>query len=377
MALVINEEQIMLKESVKDFLNMKSPISALRELRDSNNPDGFDRLIWADMAELGLAGLTISEEFGGLDFGYTGLGQALEETGRTLVASPLVSTVLLSTTAINLCGSQAQKETLLPELAMGSVLMALAHEEKVQHNPNYVATSAKLDGDSYIINGSKTFVLDGHVADKFIVVARTSGAVNDKEGIQLFLVDANSHGLSIDKTIMLDSRNAAKVNFSNVSIPKENKMNLDSFETLEKIYAIGAIGLSAEMLGSTQECFERTIAYLKERQQFGVAIGSFQALQHRAAKMFVDIELSKSVVIKALKAIDDNEGNLTELASLAKAKLGQTFKLVSNEGIQMHGGVGMTDEVEIGFFIKRARVAQQTLGDYNFHLNRYAQLKGY
>ena len=377
MALVLNEEQTMLKESVKDFLNMKSPLSALRELRDTHSPEGFDHSVWKDMAELGLTGLTISEKFGGLDFGYIGLGQALEETGRTLAASPLVSTVLLSTTAINLCGTTTQKEALLPELAMGNIIMAFAHEEKAQHNPNHVATSATLEGDNYRINGSKTFVLDGHVADKFVLVARTSGAENDKAGIQLFLVDAHSDGLSVKRTMMLDNRNSAKIDFSNVLIPKENKMNLESFEDLEKIYAIGAIGLAAEMLGSTQECFERTIAYLKERQQFGVAIGSFQALQHRAAKMFIDIELCKSTVIKGLKAIDDNEDNLTELASVAKAKLGQTLKLVTNEGIQMHGGVGMTDEFDIGFFIKRARVVQQTLGDYNYHLNRYAKLKGY
>ena len=377
MALVLNEEQAMLKESIKDFLNMKSPISALRELRDTNNPDGFDRSVWAEMAELGLTGLNISEEFGGLDFGYIGLGQALEETGRTLAASPLVSTVLLSTTAINLCGSDTQKATLLPELAEGNLIMSFAHEEKTHHNPTHVSTTATLDGDFYTINGSKTFVLDGHVADKFVVVARVSGAVNDKEGIQLFLVDSNREGIKVNRTMMMDNRNAAKVNFINTSIPKENKMNLSCYEDLEKIYAIGAIGLAAEMLGSAQECFEKTIAYLKERQQFGVAIGSFQALQHRAAKMFIDIELSKSVVIKALKAIDTNENNLTEIASLAKAKLGQTLKLVSNEGIQMHGGVGMTDDVEIGFFIKRARVAQQTLGDYNYHLDRYAKLRGY
>ena len=377
MALVLNEEQAMLKESIKDFLNMKSPISALRELRDTNNPDGFDRSVWTEMAQLGLTGLNISKEFGVLDFGYIGLGQALEETGRTLAASPLVSTVLLSTTAINLCGSDTQKATLLPELAEGNLIMSFAHEEKTHHNPTHVSTTATLDGDFYTINGSKTFVLDGHVADKFVVVARVSGAVNDKEGIQLFLVDSNREGVKVNRTMMMDNRNAAKVNFINTSIPKENKMNLSCYEDLEKIYAIGAIGLAAEMLGSAQECFEKTIAYLKERQQFGVAIGSFQALQHRAAKMFIDIELSKSVVIKALKAIDTNENNLTEIASLAKAKLGQTLKLVSNEGIQMHGGVGMTDDFEIGFFIKRARVAQQTLGDYNYHLDRYAKLRGY
>ncbi len=263
MALVLNEEQAMLKESIKDFLNMKSPISALRELRDTNNPDGFDRSVWAEMAELGLTGLNISEEFGGLDFGYIALGQALEETGRTLAASPLVSTVLLSTTAINLCGSDTQKATLLPELAEGNLIMSFAHEEKTHHNPTHVATTATLDGDFYTINGSKTFVLDGHVADKFVVVARVSGAANDKEGIQLFLVDSNREGIKVNRTMMMDNRNAAKVNFSNTSIPKENKMNLSCFEDLEKIYAIGAIGLAAEMLGSAQECFEKNNSLFK------------------------------------------------------------------------------------------------------------------
>ncbi len=375
--LVINEEQKMLKASVRDFLAIQSPLAALRKLRDEKNSDGIDRQLWGGMCEMGLTGLTISEAFGGLDFGYLGLGLVLEETGRTLTASPLISTVLLSTTAINLAGSAAQKKALLPELARGQLIMALAHEEKAHHDPGHVATKAELRRDGYVLNGHKTFVLDGHIADKFIVVARTAGKVDDAKGIALFLVDATAKGLKVERTQMMDSRNAAKISFENVLVPKDQLMEAGDYDTLVKIFDIGCIGLAAEMLGSAQECFERTLAYLKERRQFGVPIGSFQALQHRAAKMFIDIELCKSVVIKALKAIDDGTPDLSRMASLAKAKLGETIKLVSNEAIQMHGGIGMTDDAEIGFFLKRGRVAQQTLGDYPYHLDRFARLRGF
>ncbi len=375
--LTINEEQKLLKASVRDFLTSRSPVAALRKLRDEKSPEGIDRQLWVGMCEMGLSGLTISEAYGGLDFGYLGLGQLLEETGRTLTASPLISTVLLATTAINLTGSEAQKKSLLPKLALGQMIIALAHEEKAHHHPSHVATKAKLQGKGYVLNGHKTFVLDGHIADKMFVVARTEGKVDEPKGIALFLVNADAKGLTVERTQMMDSRNAAKIILDNVLVPEDQRFELGNYDTLVKIYDIGCIGLAAEMLGSAQECFERTLAYLKERQQFGVPIGSFQALQHRAAKMFIDIELSKSVVIKALQAIDNNAPDLSQLASLAKAKLGETIQLVSNEAIQMHGGIGMTDDAEIGFFLKRARVAQQILGDGPYHLDRYARLRGF
>lgn len=375
--LTINEEQKLLKASVRDFLTSRSPVAALRKLRDEKSPEGIDRQLWVGMCEMGLSGLTISEAHGGLDFGYLGLGQLLEETGRTLTASPLISTVLLATTAINLTGSEAQKRSLLPKLAQGQMIIALAHEEQAHHHPNHVSTSAKLQGNGYLLNGHKTFVLDGHIADKIIVVARTEGKVDEPKGVALFLVDAESKGLVVERSLMMDSRNAAKITMENVLVPEDRRFELGNYDTLVKIYDIGCIGLAAEMLGSARECFERTLAYLKERQQFGVPIGSFQALQHRAARMFIEIELSKSVVIKALQAIDNNAPDLSQLASLAKAKLGETIQLVSNEAIQMHGGIGMTDDAEIGFFLKRARVAQQILGDSPFHLDRFARLRGF
>lgn len=370
MALVLSEEQALLKSSALDFFKSKAPIEAFRKLRDDKSVDGFDRKIYAEMVELGFAGLTITEAFGGFDFGYVALGQVLEVNGRTLTASPLISTVLFGATALNIAGTEDQKSTLLPLIASGEILVSLAHEEKTHHDPTFVNCTAVKDGNNYILNGKKTFVLDATVADKFIVVAKT------KEEIGLFVVDANTPGLKVEKTQMLDSRNAGSISLENVKISASNKLS-GGFKELCKVYDIASIGLAAEMLGISLEAFERTVAYLKERKQFGVSIGSFQALQHRAAKMFIEIELSKSILIKALTAIDENAENLSELASLAKAKLGQTVKLVTNEAIQMHGGIGMTDDMDFGFFIKRARVLQHTLGDYNYHLDRYARLNGY
>ena len=232
-----------------------------------------------------------------------------------------------------------------------------------------------------MLDGNKTFVLDGHVADKLIVAARTSGEVGSREGISLFLVDREANGVSVTRTIMADSRNAANVKLDAVKVGNDALLGTadTAVDTLDQALDIARIGLSAEMLGGIQECFERTVEYLKERKQFGVAIGSFQALKHRAADMFCEIELSKSCVLEALTALDEqrDRDEVAKLASLAKAKVGETYNLVSREGIQMHGGIGMTDEFDIGFFIKRAAVAEQTFGDVNFHRNRYGELEGY
>jgi acyl-CoA dehydrogenase len=377
--MVLTEEQNLLKDSARDFCNDKAPISELRKLRDNKDEKGYSPELWAQMVELGWAGIPFKEEYGGLEFGYAGLGVVLEETGRTLAASPLVSSVLLCGSAIQLGGSEAQKKELIPSIAAGELLMSLALEEKTYHAPTAIQCTATSSDAGYTINGSKVFVLDGHVADKLIVVTRTSGLRGENNGITLFLVDRDNEGVSCQRTWMVDSRNAANINFKDVVVGEENILGeLDNgYGLLEKILDIGRIGIAAEMLGSVQEVFERTVQYLKEREQFGVPIGSFQALKHRAAEMFCEIELSKSVVREALSQLDEGADNVPQLASLAKAKLGDTFFLVSNEGVQMHGGIGMTDEFDIGFFMKRARVAQQSLGDAAFHRNRYATLHGF
>jgi acyl-CoA dehydrogenase len=319
------------------------------------------------MVELGWAAIPWGEEHGGLAFGYKGLGVVTEESGRTLTASPLFASVWIGGTLVNIGGSQSLKSEILPRVAAGELKLALALEESHRHNPYDIATSASSSADGFALSGKKTFVLDGHIADKLIVVARTSGEQQARAGLTLFMVDRDAPGVSVTRTIMADSRNAANVSFDSGA------------DILDPALDIARIGLAAEMLGGTLECFERTVAYLKERKQFGVAIGSFQALKHRAANMFCEIELSKSCVLEALTALDEGRDatEVAKLASLAKAKVGETYGLVSREGIQMHGGIGMTDEFEIGFFIKRAAVAEQTFGDVNYHRNRYGELEGY
>ncbi len=375
MALVLTEEQSMLKSSAKEFLKARTPVSALRKLRDDKSETGYDPAIWSQMAEMGWAALTIPESYGGMDFGYTGLGQILEETGKTLTASPLVSTVLLGATLLNKGGTDSQKQQLLPAIAEGKIIIGLASEETSMHRPNKIDARYMDAADGYTISGKKVGVLDGNVAKLLIVSAKKDG----DSGTSLFIVEANAPGVSIERTIMMDSRNSANITLNNVKVDKGNLIGQEGegAALLETTMDIARIGLAAEMLGTMQEAFDRTIAYLKERQQFGVPIGVFQGLQHRAAIMYMEIENCRSLVLAALQAVDAGAPNIAEMASLAKAKLGETIKLVSNEAIQMYGGIGMTDDEEIGFFLKRARVVQQTLGDYNYHLDRYAKIKGY
>lgn len=375
MPLVLNEEQSMLKDAAKDFCTNNTPITQMRKLRDDKDESGFDRDTWSQMVELGWAGITIPEEFGGLGFGYMGMGVVMEECGRTLTCSPLLATTV-GVSAIVAGGSDDQKSDLLPQVASGELLLALALEETPHHNPYGATTTAEKSGDGYKVTGSKKFVLDGHVADKLVVVTRTSGNAGDRDGLTLVLVDRESNGVSVTRTIMADSRNAANIEFAGAQgtlLGEEGK----GADILDKALDTGRILLSAEMLGGLQECFERTIEYLKVREQFGVPIGSFQALKHRAAQMFCEVELSKSVVLEALTALDDDSEETGELASLAKARLNDTYNLVSSEGIQMHGGIGMTDEYEIGFFMKRSRVSEHTFGNSAFHRNRYGELQGY
>jgi alkylation response protein AidB-like acyl-CoA dehydrogenase len=381
MPMILNEEQNMLKDSAKDFCTNNAPIAQLRSLRDSDSAEGFDTATWNSMVELGWSAIPWAEEHGGLAFGYKGLGVVTEETGRTLTASPLFGTAWVGGTVVNVGGSDAQKADILPKVAAGEMLLALALEEGHRHAPYNIATTADVSGDGYTLTGKKTFVLDGHVANKLVVAARTSGDTSDRDGITLFLVDREATGVAVTRTKMADSRNAANIEFSGVSVGADAVVGQvgGGADVLDQSLDIARIGLSAEMLGSLQECFERTVEYLKERKQFGVAIGSFQALKHRAANMFCEIELSKSCVLEALTALDEGRDaeEVAKLASLTKAKVGETFNLVSREGIQMHGGIGMTDEFDIGFFIKRAAVTEQTFGDVNFHRNRYGELEGY
>lgn len=379
MALVLNEEQTLLNETAAQFFKEQVPISNLRKLRDSNDAFGIDRSVWKECANLGFAGVMISETYGGSSFGPIGLGLILEQAGKTLSATPFISTVLLCGSAIQLAGNSTQRQEYLPAIAAGERICALALEERAHHNPTHIQTTATQIDDGFSLNGTKTFVLDGHIADQLIVAARTSGAPTDQHGITLFLVSPKSAGVSIERTLMADSRNAAKITFTNVKVREVDVLgSVDGgSDVLDPVLDMGRIGLAAETLGLVQAVFDQTIVYLKERKQFGEVIGSFQALKHRAAEMFSEIEVCRSIVLEALTALEEKRNDVPHLASLAKAKLSEVSRLVTNEGLQMHGGVGMTDEYDLGLFMKRARVAAVTLGDANFHRDRYATLSDY
>lgn len=379
MALVLNEEQRLLRDTAREFLDKRSPVGALRNLRDSRDPVGYDPALWREMTELGWASIILPEQYGGLDFGFTGLGVVMEESGRTLTASPLFATAVVGASALLLGGSEAGKESLLPALAAGELTLALALEESHHHRPHHIATTLESDGGHYRLSGDKCFVLDGHSADRLLVVARSSGETGSPDGLSLVLVPRDAAGVNTQRTIMADSRNAANIRFDRVHIDRDAVIGTPGAAgpLLEQVLDRGRVALAAEMLGLAREAFERTVAYLKERVQFGVPIGSFQALQHRAAKMQADIELCHSVVLQALACVDESPGQLPLMASLAKAKLNELVKWVTNEAVQMHGGIGVTDELEIGFFLKRARVAMQVFGDTGFHRDRYARLCGY
>lgn len=379
MALVLNSDQLLLQDTARDFLGNKAPVEQLRKLRDAKDPLGYTPDLWREMAEMGWASIIVPESYGGLEFGFLGLGVVLEESGRTLTASPMFASAVVGASALLLGGSAAQKEDLLPAIAAGELTLALALEETHHHRPTHIATSAEKKGNEYIINGNKCFVLDGHSADKLIVVARTNGGERDANGLTLFLVDSDAPGITIQRTIMADSRNTANISFENVAVSSTQVIGEvdEGWTILEPVLDRGRAAISAEMMGCALEAFERTVEFLKEREQFGALIGSFQGLQHRAAHMQSEIELCRSVLLQTLSSVDEAPEQLPVLASLAKTKLNELVKLVTNEAVQMHGGIGVTDELEIGFFLKRARVAMQIFGDSGYHKDRYATLCGY
>jgi alkylation response protein AidB-like acyl-CoA dehydrogenase len=369
----------MVRDTAHEFFKERVPITAFRKLRDSNDPDGFSRGLWREMAELGWTGFLVPEDHGGTEFGLLGLAQVMEAAGRTLAASPLVSTALVGASLLAMAGTEDQKAEHLPPLVAGERLFALALEEGSRHQPHRIATTAKKQGAGYTLDGQKVFVLDGHVADVLIVAARTSGARDDQNGITLFLVPGNAPGVTRQRTIMIDSRNAAQIRLDNVSPGADAVLGRvdGGSDVLDRMLDRARVCLAAEMLGSAAEAFERTVQYLKDRKQFGVPIGSFQALKHRAAQMFCEVEVTRSAVVAACSALDENTNDAAALAVLAKGKANDTLDLCGNEGVQMHGGIGMTDEHEIGFFMKRARVARATFGDTAFCRDRYAALQGY
>jgi len=378
MALLLNEEQQLLKESAAGFFAEKAPVSALRALRDEKNETGYSQELWQDMIEMGFAGLLIKENYGGLAFGHVGAGIIAEVIGKNLSASPFLASSIAASSLIAVAGSDEQQETLLPSLATGEITATLAVDETGKHNPLATAMTAEEVADGYSLSGLKVFVPEGASADKIIVLARTSGDAGETNGLSLFVVDSKTKGLIVDPVVTVDSRGWAKLTFENVVVGSETLLGEKGAALKPLIHVLDRANIvaSSELLGIAQECLDTTVAYLKERKQFGVLIGSFQALQHRAAKLFNEVEVTRSVVLKALQEAD-SDADISKLASLAKAKASKTAELATNEAIQMHGGIGMTDEFDIGFYIKRARVLEALYGGCNYHTDRFATCSGY
>lgn len=379
MPLVLNDEQTMLRDSVRGFLEERGPVAQLRALRDSRDPVGFSQDLWRGFAEMGLTGVLAPEEHGGAGLGHLEAGVVMEEIGRHLTATPFLSTAVLGVRALSVGGSTAQQARHLPAIVAGERLAALAVDEGPKHRPAKAALKAEAHGNGFRLNGLKAFVLDGHVADLLIVAARTGGAAGEPSGLTLFLVDRVSRGVSVERTWMVDSRNAARITFTDVVVDGDAVIGeLDGgWPLLEQILDSGRAAAAAELSGAGEEAFARTLGYLKDRRQFGRLIGEFQALQHRAAHLFTELEITRAAVIKALQMLDEAPGEAPAFVSVAKARASWTAALAVQEAVQMHGGVGMTDALDIGFFMKRVRAAGELFGDADFHADRLARLSGY
>lgn len=375
----LNEVQSMIRDQAKAWANEQAPVQAFRAMRDSGVENCYSDETWAAMVELGWTGIIIPEEFGGSDLGYQTFGLVLEELGRQLTASPLYASALVGATAILLGGNAEQQKAILPKIVDGTEIVTLAVDESPRHSPSNISLQAKKSSNGFTLTGNKTFVLEGMAATTFVVAARTSGNAGEQQGISLFLVSGDAKGLSRKAMATADRRGYAQLEFDGVEVDAGAVLGTldEGFVVLDTTLDRARAGLAAEMVGTGAQAFDMTLEYLKTREQFGKVIGSFQALGHRAAGLFSKMELSRSCAEAALQSIDAGDSNIVEMCSLSKAKVGDFLFEMSNQLIQIHGGIGMTDEFDAGFYLKRARSLEATFGNQAFHRNRYAQSLGF
>jgi alkylation response protein AidB-like acyl-CoA dehydrogenase len=379
MPLYLNDEQAMLRDTARDFVAEHAPVSHLRGLRDANDATGFSRDLWKQFAEMGFTGILIGEDQGGLGLGHVEAGVVLEEIGRNLSPSPFLTTAVAAVEALR---GTAHAEQWFPGIVVGDTVAALAIDERAKHGDT-IALKAERSGNGFRLSGEKRFVTHGHVADLLIVAARTSGAADEDAGVTLFAMPKDVSGISHEAERLADSSLAARSSFDGVEVDADAVIgDVDNGRAvLNRLLCAGRTGASAEMLGVGGGAMDRTVAYLKERKQFGTLIGSFQALQHRAAHLYSEMEVARAAVLKAQQLLDAAPGGeparVDDAVSVAKAMTGLATTLAVQEGIQMHGGIGMTDEYDIGFFMKRARVLAEMFGDSNYHADRLARAAGY
>ncbi|MCP4212140.1 MAG: acyl-CoA dehydrogenase [Halieaceae bacterium] len=375
----LTEEQTLIREQASAWALKESPVSQFRALRDASGSAGFEQATWDAMIEMGWTGILVPEEYGGSDLGILTFGLVLEQLGRQLTASPLLPSALAGASALLLGGSAAQKEAMLPNIIDGTAILTLAVDEGTHHRPESTALEARASDGGFTLSGSKASVAEGSAATHFVIAARTAGTPGDHEGISLFLVAADSAGISRTALNVLDSRDYANILLDDVHVDADALLGSlnGGLPLLQQVLDRARAGIAAEMLGTASQAFDMTLDYLKTREQFGKVIGSFQGLGHRAAGLFSAMEQTRSCVEAALQAIDADADNSAELASLAKCRAGQFLYNMTNELIQMHGGIGMTDEFDAGLYLKRARALEASYGNRSYHRDRYARLLGF
>lgn len=379
MPLYHTEDQAMLADTVTGFMAGEGAIKQqLRHYRDMNCQDGFGHALWKQFAEMGLTGMIASEADGGLAMGHVEAGIVLREIGRNLTPSPFLTTSVMGVTALS-GGSDDLRGRWLPGVIAGDSVLAVAVDESPKHRPERIACKAEKAGNGFRLQGRKAFVVHGASADAIIVAARTSGSDNDVDGITLFAVPKDAVGVSHENLRLVDSAMASNVTFDGVELDGDCVIGeVDGGRALlNKVLNAGRIGAAAELTGVGQGAFDITTAYLKTRKQFGQLIGEFQALQHRAAHLYSELEIAEAAVIKAQQLLDGNSERADLMVSVAKAKAAKACNLAVREGVQMHGGVGMTDEFDIGLYMKRDRSLAEFMGDQYYHAERVAQLSGY
>jgi alkylation response protein AidB-like acyl-CoA dehydrogenase len=378
MPLFLTDEQAMLRDTARDFVGESAPVKHMRSLRDANDATGFAPALWKQFAEMGFTSILIAENEGGLGLGNVEAGIVLEEIGRNLTPSPFLSTAVAAVTALQ-GGSQAQRDAWFPRIAAGEAVAAIAVDEGAKHRPANVALKAERSGNGFRLSGAKSFVAHGHVADLLIVSARTAGAAGEEAGVTLFAVEKGARGLSAHAERLADASLAARIDFDGVEVDADAVIGeVDGgWSVLMRTLSAGRAGAAAEMLGVGGGAMDMTVDYLRQRKQFGVAIGSFQALQHRAAHLYSEMEVARAAVLKAQQHLDAGSPNAERHAMVAKAMTGLATTLAVQEGVQMHGGIGMTDEYDIGLYMKRGRVLAELFGDANFQADRLARLAGY
>ncbi len=374
MPLYLNEDQTMLRDTARPFIADAAPVKHLRSLRE--DATGFSRDLWKQFAEMGFTGILVPEAHGGMGMGHVEAGIVLEEIGRNLTPSPFLTTAVAAVEALKASGRLS--EEWLPKIASGDAIVALAIDEGAKHRPEATALKAERSGNGFKLSGAKSFVLNGHVADMMIVVARTASTAGDTDGLTLFAVPKDA-GQTADPRRLVDSSLASHVTFDGVDVDADAVIGeVDGgWSVLTKLLDAGRVGAAAEMIGVGSAAMDMTVDYLKQRKQFGKLIGEFQALQHRAAHLYGEMEVARATVLKAQQLLDSQDPRAEIAVAVAKAKTGKAVRLSVQEGVQMHGGIGMTDEYDIGLFMKRDRALEEFFGDARYHAERVARMSGY